>query len=225
MPATPHYLFEGFLDPVEPYLKSLPHEEVDFKPGDPLWQIGEGLGHVHLIEKGIVSVTVAHEEGRRKLLYFMGPGTLYPGLHRRSFKIEYSIEATALVETHALRYDLETIRKALDDNPDFVSETIELYAAWCNLHIFESAHQSFNSLETKLCNLLYLIVESGDSGNVVHMGRSELAGILCVSRESVSRELSKLTSRGIVETGRNTVAIVDRTGLEQLCSYEAVDDA
>lgn len=223
MPITPRYLFTGYLDRVKPYLEGVPHQEATYDRGEKLWSVGEGIGHVNFIEKGVVSVSVVHEEGYRKFLYFMGAGSVYPGPHLSSYKIEYSIEAAAVVQTHVWRYDLPVVHECLKTDPEFAFAVIELYSAWCNLHIFETAHQRFNSLETQLCNLLFLLDESESGSDVIRASHSELAEILCVSRESVSRKLGDLSRRGVVKLGRNTISIEDRDALARLCSDEAVD--
>lgn len=224
MPDTPRYLFNDFLAFAEPGLSRLPFTEGVFLPGEALWDLGEGVYCIDVITRGIVSVSVVHEKGYRKLLYLMGPESVFPGPHLHDFKIERSIQAVAVTETHTRRYDRDDFHKAVINSPELASAVIELYASWINLHIFESAHQSFNSLETKLCNLLYLLSEESESGDgVIRISRSELADILCTSRESLSRKLNQLASRGLLNLSRNAIAVVDRNGLAQLCSYEALD--
>lgn len=57
-------------------------------------------------------MSVAHEEGYQKLLYLLGPGIVYPGCHLSDFRIERVIEAIAITDIVALRFDRTVFRNA-----------------------------------------------------------------------------------------------------------------
>lgn len=222
MLITPRYVFRNWFDSNKSLFESLPNEYVTLAKGDVLWHAGSGVKHIFYIESGIASVSVAHEEGYQKLLYLLGPGIVYPGCHLSDFKIERAIETIAITDIVALKFDRTVFHNAVMSNPAIAGQMLELYASWINLHIFESAHQSLNTLNTKLCNLLYLLNSQTSENGVIPISQNDIASILSTSRESVSRKLNKLAAMGIVELRRNHVRITDERSLMKMCSYETL---
>ena len=59
--------------------------------------------------------------------------------------------------------------------------------------------------------------ESAARGHAdVTLSQHELAGMIGASRESVARALGTLRGRGLVETGRRAIRVVDPEGLRSL---------
>lgn len=45
-----------------------------------------------------------HESGRRKIISFHGPGTVFPGYHTNNFRVELSLTTVALSEMEVLEF-------------------------------------------------------------------------------------------------------------------------
>ncbi len=224
MTAVPNYYYTNTFSAYEDYFRNLPNVPRTFGKSEPLWELGKGLSHVYYIVSGLTKVSVVHEEGYEKLLYFVGSGFVYPGCHLADYKIEQSFECTAITEVQALEFDRQVLHDAVFSRPTLAERMIEVYASWINLHIYESAHQTNNLLMTKLCNLLYLIGRKGPSVNLIHMTQNDMSSVLCATRESVSRHLSELRDKGVIELGRGAIRIIDPEGLQDLCSRETVSE-
>jgi DNA-binding transcriptional ArsR family regulator len=62
------------------------------------------------------------------------------------------------------------------------------------------------------------MVEQGQSGHRLHlrMGRKDIASLLGVAHETVSRAFSTLSEAGLVQVDNRSVDVLDRTGLQSL---------
>src|SRR5439155_20462513 len=60
---------------------------------------------------------------------------------------------------------------------------------------------------------LAMEAEAHGTDPVVRLSQHEIAGLIGASRESVARALVSLRARGLVETGRRTITVVDLEGL------------
>ncbi len=216
----PRYLYQGdfssWRDALE---RDLPHAECCFQPGDRLWELGSFIDYVYYLDAGVVKTAVVHEDGRVKVLYFSGAGSVYPGCHEAHFAIELSIVSTAVTKLRALRFRRADFHAYALRNPRLLSDMLELYASWINLHIYESAHQGYNSAYRRLCNLLLLVADE-TSGGRIDLTQQDLADILLLEREVVSRALGRLRAEELVATHRGWLEVKDKARLAALCSFE-----
>ena len=165
---------------------------------------------------------VEHENGRRKIISFHGPGTLFPGYHRQDYKIERSLITRALSPMEVLEFSKEEFRLMFAHNGDLSAAVVEWYAMYVNLLLYDTAHQEYNSSFLKLCNLLYLLADSpvGGRQGVLYLTQDDLADLLGISRANLTRGLAQLRRQGILRTRRGLVELLDLPALAQCCSEE-----
>lgn len=72
--------------------------------------------------------------------------------------------------------------------------TLDWYASYINLLLYESAHQDYNSSFVKLCNLLYLFTQNSPDGRTdrIDLTQENIAEILTVTRVNAARSLGRL---------------------------------
>lgn len=165
-----------------------------------------------------------HETGRRRIISFHGPGTVFPGYHTTDFRIELSLTTTALSEIHVLEFTIPQFQAMFESNSALAEQVVNWYAMYVNRFLFETVHQEFNSSRVKLCNLLYLLTmnQPANSGLVIEMTQEDLADILGISRVHITRELTELRRMGVLTTTRGRLTITDLPALAGLCTDETV---
>ena len=210
--------FRSFQD----YFFSQPHRRRTFARGDYLWRPERPFESVHYILSGVSQNYVEHENGRRKIISFHGPGTLFPGYHRQDYKIERSLITRALSPMEVLEFSKEEFRLMFAHNGDLSAAVVEWYAMYVNLLLYDTAHQEYNSSFLKLCNLLYLLADSpvGGRQGVLYLTQDDLADLLGISRANLTRGLTQLRRQGILRTRRGLVELLDLPALAQCCSEE-----
>lgn len=202
---------------------SVPNVPMSFAKGDYVWELGKYIDRVYYIDAGVIKTSVVHEDGYTKTLYFSGRGSVYPGCHDTQFNIEKSLVSTAVVPVQALSFRRSDFLAYAKRTPELMAALLELYATWINLHIYESAHQEYNSAFRRLCNVLYLISNSdGRISSRIELTQQDLADILALERENVSRFLSRLRKEGVVATGRGWLEVTDPDTLLDYCSLETL---
>ena len=216
---SPFYLFTGDYAEFREYFRSFPHQRKFFRAGEQLWESGNPQGLTHYIITGTAVVYAVHEEGHRKIICFHGPDTVYPGPHRPDYRLEQSMVTEALTDMEVMEFLPEHYAEILESNHDLGTRMVEWYGAFCNLLLFETVHQNYNSALVKLCNLLLILDRDLSSMEVT---QNELADILGMSRVQVARELKKLRDEGIVATSRGKLRVIDMEGLEKNCSAEVL---
>ena len=221
---TPRYYFSGDFTSFEDYFLSRPHKRVAFRRGELLWEPGEPFCRIHYMLSGLSMHYAQHESGRRRIISFHGPGTVYPGYHRRDYRIELSLVTEALSDIEALEFTPEQFSAMFEESPALAQRVVDWYSAYTNLFLFDSVHQEYNSSLTRLCNLLYLLTDTRTAPlpPEVTVTQDEMADILGISRVHLTRALAELRDLGIVSTSRRCVHILDRMALSRFCSAETV---
>lgn len=218
---TPRYLYREDFAQFEPILQDAPHRETSFRPGEELWSLDEPILRVHYVRHGIARTSFVNEDGHARTLYFHGPSTVFPGCHEAQFKLELSLVTCAITQMETWEFAVGEFRELARREPELMSAVVENYARQINLLIYESAHQEYNSVMVKLCNLLLLLCQDS-SGNAVRLPQEELADILAVNRVNVSKALARLREEGVVLPHRGWVEVLDMDRLAAHCSYESL---
>ena len=220
----PRYYFAEDFRPFQDYFLSQPHTEKTFQKGGLLWEPGRPYEKIHYILSGAAMHYALHESGRRKIISFHGPGTVFPGYRQNGYRIECTLATQALSDMRVLEFTVPQFTAMFVSSPALSRQVVNWYSMYINRFLFETIHQEFNSSLVKLCNLLYLLTvnQPANSGLVIEMTQEELADILGMSRVQVSRELSALWKQGILSTGRGGLTVTSPLKLARLCTSETV---
>lgn len=221
---TPRYYFADDFRPFHDYFLAQPHEAKTFHKSDYLWAPGTPYERIHYIISGAEMHYADHESGRRKIISFHGPGTVFPGYRPNDFRVELSLTTVALSEMQVLEFTVPQFKKMFRSNTDLSEQVVNWHSMYINRFLFETIHQAYNPTLTKLCNLLYLLTinQPTNSGLVIDMTQDELAEILGMSRVQITRELSELRRKGIVETLRGKLVVSDLPALSSRCTQETL---
>lgn len=218
----PRYYFTNEYKDFYEYFLSKPHTEKKFSQGEYLWNLDETIEKIYYIKSGIVQTYIEHEEGYRKIISFHGAGTVFPGYHNLSFKIEKSIVTLALSDVEVLEFSKEEFAQMLLDNQKLNSQMLDWYACYVNLLLYETAHQEYNSIFLKLCNLLYLFSQNSNEGSIIELTQENIASILAVNRVNAAKSLARLRDEGIIVPYRKRLEIIDMPRLMAYCSLETL---
>ncbi len=220
----PRYYFSDDYKEFYEYFLTQPHTRKTFQKDELLWNRGETITQVHYIISGAALTTLEHEDGFRKICSFHSGGTVFPGCHRSAFKIEQSIITTAITDMETLCFTNEAFLQMLPANRELMLCTLDWYAAYINLLLYESAHQDYNNSFIKLCNLLYLFSQNSPAGKSGRVGLTQenIAEILTVTRVNAARNLGRLRKEKIILPHRGWIEITDQKALEAYCSAETL---
>ncbi len=220
----PRYYFAEDFRAFYKYFSSQPHEKKNFKVGEFLWQPGAPYEKIHYIISGVGMHYADHESGKRKIISFHGPGTVFPGYRLDDFHVELSLTTVALTEMEVLEFTVPQFKLMFETNTKLSECVIKWYSMYVNMLLFETMHQTYNHARTKLCNLLYLLTINNPSsfGSSICITQDVMAELLGISRIQISRELAVLRQKGIIETRRGEIIISDFQNLAAMCTEETI---
>ena len=216
----PRYFFTRDYVCMYPYFLTQPHTKKLIRKGDYLRPPHETIKNCFYIVSGVAIEYVEHEDGHRKILDFHGEGHVTPGCHESEFKIEKSICSIAVTDMETLCFRREDFYRMYQEDQTLRGIVLETYAKYINLLIYEVAHQKFNNLFLKVCNLLYLIAIGSDEPNRIGLSQENLADILGTNRVNITKCITRLREERIIEPHRGWIELLDLQGLGEYCSEE-----
>jgi CRP-like cAMP-binding protein len=200
-------------------------KEQGFEPDESIYFEGAPAEYLYVVAAGKVKLMRHTRSGKDVLLDLLEPGEYFGGLSPLPDEA-YNETAQAHTTVCTLRIGKETFRSILASRPGIALGVLEITAAR-----LQAAHErvrqlSVFSVEHRIAfTLLKLAEKFGErqKGRLLiqtPLSRDDLAEMTGTTTESASRAISQLQKAGLIETGRQWVAITDQAGLEAILGEE-----
>ena len=195
-------------------------EESAFHEGDP-------ARRVFMVTRGALKLYTLLADGRRQVTGFMFPGD-FLGI---SVDEEYAFTVEALEETDVWWFSREAFDRFIGEHPKVERELYRLAA-----HELAEAQRQMVLLGRKaaaerLASFFVSLLERAERASGVPetsfdlpMTRIDIADYLGLTKETVSRMLANLRSRGLIRLqAQNRVEVLDRGGLRAMADGETAE--
>lgn len=188
-----------------------------FQVRDTLFHEGEPATHLYIIKEGVVKLSTSLPDGREQILSPRVAGQMV-GFNRVEDKVyPYTAEALTWMDTCSVRH--QDMLQILQQNPETSMHLIGLLSQ-------ELGHSQMmirnlglkNSREKVASFILYMIPvgETSPENIPLPFSRREIAEMLGLTVETVSRVMSWFRREGIIQTPRGEICILDIARLRTL---------
>lgn len=201
---------------------------LEYEAGRIIFEEGEPVFGVYLINRGKVKLAKRSPGGRRQILKLVGPGEIL-GEEALFHEPVYSAHARALERTETGFVTIEELRAFLEAHPRVALKLLEHLSQEIKGFQNKLLETSYESSLERIARLLLSIAdkwgEEGDGGLYigVRLSRRELAELAGVASETASRLLARLREREILALDGARIIILDRERLEELAEPLCVD--
>ena len=181
---------------------------------DVLYDAGQPLQHVYFIVDGIVSIlSLVSERTGVETATIGREGTV--GMV--AFHGVPSAPERAMVQVPgaAYRIDVSAFRQLLPNAPALGSLLHRYAVVMFSLASQNSACNRKHSIEARCARWLLMVADRLDT-STMELTHDFVAQMLGVRRASVTEALGALEKRGLIQTGRGRITLVDRSGLESV---------
>jgi len=187
-----------------------------FKKGETIFKQNALSSNIIYLQTGLVKLTI--EGPQRTQILRLKKAPCYLGLPTAMGDKINHYSAIALEPSSACFIDIQVFKELLSINPDF---SYEILIRLCKNEL-EQFHRCVRLVQNQIFGrvagmLLYLSNEiyGADEFNMP-LSRSEIADLVCTSRETVSRLLNNLFREGIITIRGKRVKILDEQRLEKI---------
>ncbi len=194
-----------------------------------LWLQGQTVEFFCMVYEGKIRSLRMGQGGQEKLLNVLERGWHF-GLAEMITGEKSTVTLRADGEAVLLTLDQQTLRRELLSNAEICYRLMRTMARAIFHLTNELERASFEHVSTRLARLLlrqeamvYGSVGTGKDKGEKHRSCSheELAALMGVSRETVSRTLSVFRKQGLIETAYRKIKIIDRQGLASYLEEKA----
>lgn len=217
--------FEGLSEP-ELLEISRFFDEAGFKPGEFISFAGDPAKFFMIVADGRVKLLKHTSAGKNVLLDILTPGEFF-GAVALSADDNYPNTAEALTQTCILRTSVSDFQKILTAHPPVVLKMLKI----TNRRL-QAANERFKyiselSIEGRIAHLLLILGEKfGEKtteGLLIQtpLGRTDVAAMTATTPETASRVMSQFQRDGLVEAGRQWVAILDQKALYKIAGMDS----
>ncbi|MDH3513750.1 MAG: Crp/Fnr family transcriptional regulator [Gammaproteobacteria bacterium] len=188
-----------------------------YEPREVLFREGDPADHLFALRSGQLKLTSSMQDGRQQILRIAVAGQL---LGIETFKgHRYPFTAEALTDVVACKINHDDLRKIIESNPAISLRVIETLS-----HELDQAEMLIRDLGLKTAPekvasfLLSLLPLRGDQNAdlPLRLSRREIAEMLGLTEETVSRVMADFSRKNIIGSGRGFIRILDRKWLEEI---------
>ena len=194
--------------------------EVGYQAGDLVYAVNDPADRLYVVAEGKVKLLQHAADGRDVLLDILTTGEFFGNLAILGVA---AYPDTAQVHTTAciLSIRSEDFQKILDEHPSLALKTLAIMAerlSAANQRVFQLSSMPVDQrIATTLLALSKKLGRAQPPGLLIDtpLSREDLADMTGATPETVSRVMSQFQSAGMIESGRQWVAITSLKDLEE----------
>jgi CRP/FNR family transcriptional regulator len=184
-------------------------KELFFRRGDYIFFEGDTIKNVFLIEEGIVKLEKLYENGEVRILDLASKGDYLALLTILKNKTQYLVSAICVTDTILRPLDKIEGLRAYQNNPHFMETCLNCASNRIGIfqdHTFLSAN---TEVEDRIIHTLKHLsnrfgsIEDGKIILYLPISKTELANMIGLRRETLSRKLKSMQEQGKLEIIKN----------------------
>ncbi|SMO65525.1 Crp/Fnr family transcriptional regulator [Gracilimonas mengyeensis] len=207
-----------------PFFQDLKQPELDkvvekfsanhFSEGDEIYYQEDPAHYLRVIVEGAVKLLRYTDEGKDVVLDILNPGSYFGSLKLLGSDV-YTESAVAQSGCCILSIGLKDFKEVLQEYPAVSIALLESSSEKLRASQEQVKQLTTQSVEKRIANILLTLSgkfgEEKDGGTLLQLpfSRKDLADMAGTTTESASRVMSTFQKEGIIETGRQWVAIQD----------------
>lgn len=186
---------------------------IDLRSGDViLTRGGQVLYSVFPVGETMISMAVELKGGRTVEVASIGREGAVGGIVSCGYAPAFS-SAACLVSGKALRIPMTALEEA-KSRSGFISNLFCRFSDYLLSQVMQSvACHAFHSIPERAAR--WLLHAQDRAGDRIELTQEAFAGLLGVQRTTVNAVVKELSAEGLVTTGRGTIRVTDREGLER----------
>lgn len=208
-------LFEGLSDDQLQDLSSIAITKT-YKRGAAIFSENDPGAGFYVVSDGKIKIFKISGEGKEQILHIFGPGEPFgeaPVFEGRRFPAH----AMALEDSQALYFPRVAFVDLVKRNPSLALSMLAVLSRRLRRFAALVEDLSLKEVPTRLAaHLIYLSDNSpGEDELSLDISKNQLAGLLGTIPETLSRILTKMAKKGLIQIHGPKIKIIDKAGLDE----------
>lgn len=216
----PNLYFKGEFKNYEPLIRKYGGVPVTAAKNTILYDTASEKHASYYICSGLVKHYLSDEEGNECILYFLGPGSIFPITNMgEQFSLENYLLHTAMTELQALRFPSGRLLDMMMESRELAAAVICHMNRTENLLISKNLLSNYNDSVQLISTILYLYNRQQPvNGPAIRLSQEGLGQLTGLSRTQVVRVLKRLREEKIIRIQYKKIEILDLRRLKAYCN-------
>lgn len=189
---------------------------VSLAAGHVLYERGQAARHFYLVIEGQMNLALHSRGGEEKIVEIIGAGQVFAEAVMFLAEPSYQLTAIAATPVRVARFDSATYLATLEQNPRTCLRMLGHMSRRLHGRIRDIEHLTFEGATHRLVRVLLSRLPQGDGPAELRLAesRQELAALLSMKPETLSRSLRSLVQRGVIEVDGRLLRVPSRSRLQ-----------
>lgn len=180
-----------------------------YKKDEFIFLEGEKAFGFYLIVEGTIKIFKESAKGKEVVIHIFGPGEIFAEIVLTG-QDTYPASARALTDVELLYFPKKNLLALLRDKPELALQLLGLFAIRLRglLHTIENL--TFRDSRERLLHYIWELSDSGNKNEItLPLNKTQLALLLGITPETLSRLFQKLRDEGLLEIHRRKVTLLN----------------
>jgi CRP-like cAMP-binding protein len=188
-----------------------------YNKGQTVFSEGDDGNGFYVVAAGKVKIYKVSLEGKEQILHIYGPGNPFGEVPVFSGE-QFPANAQTLLKSHLLFFPRTAFTELIAKNPSLCLNMLAILSLRLRQFTIQVENLSLKEVPGRLAAyLLYLVQEQEAEDSVsLPISKGQLASLLGTIPETLSRILTKMSNRGLIDVSGGIITLMDPVGLEEL---------
>lgn len=198
---------------IEDIEKVFAHKELfEYNQGTTIYCEGNVGNHVFYIVKGEVKTFKINEDGKELITELFSDKSFF-GFTSFLSNRPYTENAEATKKTKLIKFEKNELLNLIKKNPQLGLNFIDLLSADLDSVKEHLMHLAYDSVRKKTADALIQLIPEESGKKIIRISRSDLASIIGIAKETLTRTLTDFKEENLIRTDRNAIEVVDSKSL------------
>jgi CRP-like cAMP-binding protein len=190
-------------------------EEIQYKQGNTIYCEGNVSNHIYYIIKGEVKTFKVNRDGKELITDIFMDKSFF-GFTSLLKNKPYNENAEAIKPTKLMRIQKHELQNLIKSNPQLALNFMDVLSNNLNEVKEHLMHLAYDSVRKKTANAIMYLQHKEGNDEGIEISRSDLASILGIAKETLTRTLTDFKDEKLIKTDRNRIQIVDQKKLFEI---------
>ncbi len=187
-------------------------EKLDYKTGSTIYCQGNVSNYIYYVVDGEVKTYQVNQDGK-ELITEIFKGKSFFGFTSLLSNKPYSENAEAIKPTKLIRIQKRELQDLIKNNPQLSFNFMDLLSSDLDQIKQHLMRLAYDSVRKKTADAILELQTKEGSQEDIEISRSDLASILGIAKETLTRTLTDFKDEKLIMTNRNKISILDKKKL------------
>jgi len=183
-------------------------ERFEYRPGSTIYCEGNVGNHIFYITRGEVKTYKVNEDGKELITELFSDKSFFGFTSFLAHK-PYSENAEAIQPTEILKLEKLELLSLIKSNPQLGLNFIDLLSNDLDTVKEHLMHLAYDSVRKKTADAILQLTPESAKERVVRISRSDLASMIGIAKETLTRTLTDFKEEKLIRTNRNTIQLLN----------------